>query len=202
MQEWYAQKRLEIEEAFQAVTPGLDEIELVTSPSSRYSLEIIEYSNGPHAWCFSRGIVRDTQTGLVLADIKRNYGIFPFSWAENHPAGHDYLICSEDYQGQTVIELDTGNRVDYIPDSAEQGSGFCWVAHYPSPDGRFIFVDGCYWGCPYELVLFDFTQPMQLPYAEIKQWPVFEVKGFQPDGSFQFRYLAKVRNSMESVWTK
>lgn len=190
MQDWYLEKRKEVEKIF-AQASQVEKTEINESPSRKYSLEIIPYDNGPNSWAYSQGILKNIQTGSLIADVKRNYGRFPFSWSEGHPTGHDYLVCGEDYQGQTIIELDTGKRVD----NTEDGFGFCWAAHYPSNDGKYIFVDGCIWAGPYELILFDFSNPMEFPYREIKRWPVEEVQGFLPDGSFIFDYNAEVRIS-------
>ncbi len=195
MQEWYIEKRQAIDEVFANAEPMLDDATTSFSPSGQYSLEVIPHSTGPRSWGYSSGIVRLVELGKQIAEIKRNYGAFPHSWAENHPTGHDYLIAGEDYQGQTIVELDTERRLDYAPDSAEKGFGFCWAAHYPTPDGRFLFVDGCIWAAPYELVLYDFSNPMNLPYTELDRWPVWEVDGFQPDGSFVWQYDVEVRTS-------
>lgn len=132
MQEWYIEKRKAIDAVFAKAEPNFDDAETTLSPSGRYSLEVTPHSNGPQSWSYSKGIVRLFETGAQIAEIKRNLGAFPHSWSENHPTGHDYLIAGEDYQGQTIIELDTGKRLDYVPDAAEPGFGFCWAAHYPS----------------------------------------------------------------------
>ena len=50
-------------------------------------------------------------------------------------------------------------------------------------------------GRPYELVPCDFSQPLRLPYHELRRWPVWKVEGFQPDGSFVFEYEEEVRIS-------
>jgi hypothetical protein len=87
--------------------------------------------------------------------------------------------------------------VDHLPESAQSGVGFCWAAHYPSLDRRFLAVDGCYWACPYELVIYDFTQPMELPYPELYRAPVWEVHdgGFLADGSISWSSTDAVRKS-------
>ncbi len=195
MQDWYVEKREAIEKVFAQAEPVVDEAEIFTSPTGRYSLEVIPHRTGPKSWRYSKGIVRLEETGELISEIKRNYSAFPYSWAEHHPTGHDYVVAGEDYQGQTIVELDTGRRIDHVPDAAHQGFGFCWAAHYPSPDGRFIFVDGCIWAGPYELVQYDFHQPMSLPYSEINRWPVEKVHGFEPDGSLVWEYLAEIRTT-------
>lgn len=190
---WYVEKREEVAQVFQRAS--VVSVETHGSPSGRYRLEVARLSTGPNTWEYSRGRVLALPEGRLLSQVDRNYGAFPFSWCEVHPSGHAFLVCGEDYQGQTVIELDTGRRVDFVPPGTREGVAFCWAAHYPSPDGSLLFVDGCVWACPYELVLYDFSRPMELPYRELRRWPVWEVRGFQSDGSFVFEYPVEVRRS-------
>lgn len=137
-----------------------DTFESHVSPSGKYLLEIAAYASPNHSYG-SQGVVKSG--GRTIAVVNRNYDHFPFAWAERHPNDHDYLICGEDYMGQTVIELDTGERRDYV----DEDEGFCWVECSVSPHHRFIAVHGCYWACPYELMVFDMTQPLTLPYKRL-----------------------------------
>lgn len=136
------------------------------SPSGKYRIVIESYKTTSGAWNYTRGLVyNDTK---LIADVKRNYCSFPYLFVEDHPNGHDYLICGEDYQGQTIIELDTGKRIDYLPDGAKKGYGFCWAHYETSPDKTLLVVEGCYWACPYETIIMDFSDPMTLPYIELE----------------------------------
>ena len=137
-----------------------DTIESHVSPSGKYLLEIVEYAS-PNRSHGSQGVVKSG--GRTIAAVNRNYGHFPFAWAEQHPVGHDYLICGEDYMGQTVIELDTGERRDYV--NADEG--FCCVEYSVSPHRQFVAVHGCYWACPFELWVVDMAQPLALPYKKL-----------------------------------
>jgi hypothetical protein len=139
------------------------------SPSGRYLLKISYYKTAEGCWDYSRGRVYDKNHNLI-ADVKRNYASFQFAWAEGHPNGHDYLVCGEDYQLQTVIELDTGKRVDAPPTEAYmQGNEFCWVHVVPSPNRLILAVSGCNWGDAYYIDLYDFKEPMKMPYPKIAE---------------------------------
>jgi len=137
------------------------------SPSGKYRLVVTTYTTRPGAWDGTLGVVSrvpdgSTATGLdtEIARVKRNYHSFQHTWIENHPNGHDYLVCGEDYQGQTVIELDTGARRDHLPPEAEQGHAFCWIdSNFHAPT-RTLVVMGCIWACPYEFRFHDFSSPM------------------------------------------
>ena len=137
------------------------------SPAGKYRLVVTTYQTGEGYWNYTQGKVYRGEK--CLAEVRRNYHQFPFTFIEGHKNGHDYLVCGEDYQGQTVIELDTGERVDYRPDAAEKGHGFCWAYYKPSPNGTLIVVNGCIWACPYENHVYDFAKPMKPPWPRLFQ---------------------------------
>jgi hypothetical protein len=131
------------------------------SPSGRYRLVVTRHPTQPGRWAYSRGVVHRRDRDEPIAVVCRNYSHFPFAWVEGHAAtGRDYLVCGADYQGQTFIDLVDSSRRDHLPAEAAQGWGFCWVAHHPSPDGTRLAVEGCFWACPYEVVIYDLSEPM------------------------------------------
>lgn len=164
----YAERRKELEALFDAKNRIEDTANTIDSPCGNYRLEICRYATGPNTWKVSRGIVTRMHDRQLIADVKRNFDHFWYSWVQ-HPNGNDYLLCGEDYQGYSVINLTTGKSTVYFPDAGVKGFGFCWVAAYPSPDGLMLAVDGCYWACPYDVVFFDFRNPEQLPLPEINR---------------------------------
>jgi hypothetical protein len=168
---------------------------IVLSPCARYRLEICEYSTGPNTWNYSRGIVMRQADGQLIADVKRNYGHFWHAWVQ-HPNGNDYLLCGEDDQGYSVINLTTGASHVYFPETGYQGCGFCWAAVYPSPDGLVLAVDGCYWACPYEVVFYDFQRPSQLPLTELARLDGLEdCRGWIDNETFVLTREIEVRKS-------
>jgi hypothetical protein len=151
------------------------------SPSGKYRLVVTPYKTGPNSWNYTLGQVYEGDR--LIAEVQRNYSAFPFAWVENHPNGHPFLVCGEDYQGQTVIELDTGRRVDYLPQGAKRGVGFCWVEIHPSPKGDMLAVEGCYWACPYEVVIHDFSDPLDPPWPELSRDDCKSFGGWNEDGT-------------------
>lgn len=137
-----------------------------------YTLIIDAYSTTKGAWSYTMGTVAKNEK--IIANVHRNYSNFWHHFVLNHPDGHDYLLCGEDYQGQTVIQLDTGKRKDYLPNAAHLGAGFCWGDAKSSPSGTKLFVDGCYWACPYEMIVYDFSRPMNLPYKQLGSRDAYE----------------------------
>jgi hypothetical protein len=136
--------------------------------SEKYELHVTSHSTGKGTWAYTKGKV--FAGDKLLTEVCRNYSSFPFRFIENHPNGHSYLICGEDYQGQTVIELDTGRRRDFLPKEAKEGHGFCWSSYEFHAATQILVVDGCYWACPYEFKFYDFSDPME------KGWPLLETE--------------------------
>lgn len=146
------------------------------SPSGKYRL-VIEGFETNGGWNYSQGTVYVTVKDKPIGIIQRNYSVFPYCWVEGHSNGHDYLVAGEDYQGQTVIELDTGGRRDFLPKEAEEGHGFCWASSTYNSTHQVLIVDGCYWACSYEYRVYDFSDPME-------GWP--QVEPFNEDGSLTY----------------
>lgn len=156
------------------------------SESGRYKLVVQRYAF-KKGWNYSKGSVY--RGDELLFEVHRNYGGFPFLFIEGHPNGHDYLVCGEDYQGQTVLELDTGRRRDFIPNSGTLGVGFCWVSMRFDAATKLLVVAGCIWACPYEYRFYDFSDPMEgWPslesdegyFEDDNKWPEIE-----PDGTIR-----------------
>jgi hypothetical protein len=195
MDERYLEKRKHIEQFFipENIIPNSGNIDV--SPSGQFQIEINRYFTLPNRWEYSRGIVTNISGGKVVADVKRNYGHFWHTWVQ-HPNGYEYLLCGEDYQGYSLLNLNTGKYQVYFPEAGYKGAGFCWVVVHPSPDGLVLAVDGCYWACPYELVVFDFRDPGNLPYPELARFEALDgCDGWTDNDTFVLRREITIRKS-------
>ena len=196
MNEQYIEKRKAIDEVFEQYSKIVGSEKELVSPSGLYKLETSRYGNGKEVcWNYSRGIVSEISTGRIIADVRRNYGNFWHTWIE-HPNGNEYLLCGEDYQGYSVVNLTHGTYQVYFPDEGHQGFGFCWAAVYPSPDKIILAVDGCYWACPYEVVFYDFREPDNLPYRELDRVDLLnECEGWLDNETFVLTREVEIRKS-------
>ena len=149
------------------------------SPSGAYRLVVTSHPTGKGTWAYTKGRVYRGDT--LLATVCRNYSPFLFAWVEGHENGNDYLVCGENYQGQTLVNLSNGSKTSFLPKAAEQGHGFCWAGVSPSPNGKYLMVDGCYWACPFEVVLYDFSEPEKMPWTEVLR-AEGSFKGWSDDG--------------------
>jgi hypothetical protein len=189
----YSQRRFEIESRFKWYRRDRQKTETSVSPSGNFQLAIDTYTTGENTWAYTRGRVYRAGGGKAIADVKRNYSHFWYSWIQ-HSNGNEYLLCGEDYQGQTIINLTRGDTCTYFPESGYEGRGFCWTAAFPSPDSTIVAVDGCYWACPYEIVFFDFSDPENLPYKEyLRVGDLFECDGWLDNDHFRLIREIQVR---------
>ena len=199
MRQQYDEQRKEFEAMFDSLPKVADSDEEFVSPSGLYKLHVAEYCKAEthQNYYYSRGFVSKIADGQIIADIKRNYSSFWHSWVE-HPNGNEYLLCGEDYQGYSVVNLTQETYQSYFPDEAYQGSGFCWVAAYPSPDSLMLAIDGCIWACPYELVFYDFREPDNLPYKELGHIDLLrECEGWLNNETFVLNREVEIRKSDE-----
>lgn len=129
----------------------------ICSPSGDFILTLQGY-----------GIVEDKRSGGRIADIKRNYSHFPYLWIQ-HPNGKEYLVCGEDYQGYTIINATDAKVHNFVPEGWLNGVGFCWISYEFDPETQKLKVYGCYWACPEEIVVYDFSDPDTVPLKELNR---------------------------------
>ena len=161
----YKESRKELEKFFKKKMLG--EAKAHFSESGNYVLTIQQYETKKGCWKYSRGIV-ENKDGESIADIKRNYSSFEFLFVV-HPNGKEYLVCGEDYQGYTIINLTDKVIKTYVPEGWLKGAGFCWIDYKFNEDDQQLIVNGCYWAFPYETVTYDFSNPDELPFKELNR---------------------------------
>ncbi len=161
-----------------------DSREEFLSESKQYKLVVTPYGTSPGCWSYTQGLVYKIGGDTPIAEVQRNYSSFPYLFIDSHPNEHSYLVCGANYQGQTVIELDTGKRRDFVPEEAKKGFGFCWASYKFDVSSQMLIVEGCFWAGPYEFRFYDFSDPMagwpEIEFDEVyadDKWPTIEADG-------------------------
>ncbi len=181
-------EREKIDAYFRPENRKEETLEVHTSASGKYRLEVCRYStiepgSSQRTWDYSQGKVYRGNSTEPVATINRNYGRFPCTFIEGHPNSQDYLVAGEDYQGLTVVELKTGLRKDSLNRDADKGFGFCSADFVFNQENKVLLICGCYWGGPYEYRIVDFSDPIargwetvesERYYEEDPRKPVFE----------------------------
>lgn len=158
---WYLAGRRDVEPFFTQKNKHGDKTQ-VTSPCGKYQLDIERYKTGEHGWDYSRGIVCERKTGAKIAEIKKCAPNFWYCWVGK------FLLCAEDPQGYTVVDLENKKTYTYVDPKARAGLGFEWVEVQPSPNGRFLAVQGTYMGTGQMTVVYDFTNPTKFPLPKLR----------------------------------
>ena len=145
-----------------------EEREIIISPSGKYKLIIDGYRVNPKYKdpSVTRGVVRKLKEETIIADIKRNINYFFYHWII-HPNENEYLLCGENYQGYTMVNLSKRLTQSFLPEEAKEGMGFIWSTVYPSPDKLVLAVGGCVWGMNHEVRFYDFSNPDVFPLKEL-----------------------------------
>jgi len=175
---WYKIKRKDIEDKIDNGEMLSNKRMQYESPLKKYVLTItpVAFEEDSRYWAFTIGKVYKKikqKTGNLIATIHRNSEKFPYAFLEDQPDGHDYFICGEDYQGQIIIQLDTGVRVDYIGEKAKRNMEFCWQKFHLSPNKEIIAIEGHARNKPSEVTeyrgvrFFKFINKLELPYEEL-----------------------------------
>ena len=153
---YYADLRAAIDDPSAEVVPGN-----LIPLGYNYVMRILNYRTS--RWGYTRAVV--TGDDGTIAAVNRNYSSFWYCFIENHATtGHDYLLCGDDYQSFTVCDLTTGDRWSRRFEGAEDGYGWCIrsASVIPGAPGVWLAMTGCYWACPDETRVYDFTDPGSL----------------------------------------
>lgn len=78
-----------------------------------------------------------------------------------HADGKFYLVFRQDLYGYSVLELDRGRIMRFVPDAWTLGKeSFIWDGVHYLRGWDALVVSGCYWGVPNGVHLVSFAEPM------------------------------------------
>jgi hypothetical protein len=199
---WFGSKKTKHEKYRKGIgkyfkTPGK---EIEVSEFEGFRLNVSSHETRKGCWSYTEGIVTRLSDNFIVADIKRNYATFWHTWV-NHPNGKKYMLCGEDYQGYSIVNLTDGIYKVHFPEEGYEGHGFCWVSATPSPSGKLLAVEGCIWACPYEILILDFSEPDSLPYKSFSCLDALSgMKRWHNDDSIEIINELDIRKSDGKLW--
>jgi hypothetical protein len=174
--------RAAFEAQFEKLFPLPDSFGVVDSPCGRYELEMTRFAEYPPELTqttflkkrgepdCSRDIVREKETGRVIAGSRRIRCSFWSEWVD-HPNGDQYLLCAEDAAGYSVVNLTSAKTHQYRPSASDRDSSLLWCHVYPSPDKTRLAVFDARFYDSAACALLDFRSPDSLPYPELARGP-------------------------------
>lgn len=83
-----------------------------------------------------------------------------------HSNGHKYLSFQVDLYGMSYLDLESGEVYHYIPEGYPHdidqycGESFIITDIHYDPQSNLIAYGGCYWAGPYEVMVGDFSDPL------------------------------------------
>ena len=156
--------RIDIKKDFNEKTFQKGDFETFQSPSGQFRIDATNYWLKEPVWDLTKVEIYDQKINEKILDFFINESRFFHGWVT--AKNIDYLICAEDiFGGQTVVDLTNRQMKGYSPNE----DGFIWTDFHLSPDSKTLATIGCYWACPYVIKLFDFSDPLNLPLAEIRE---------------------------------
>ena len=117
-------------------------------------------------------ICRLIKDGSVVFEWKNTDGNSRVADIIHHSDGHTYFIFDEDLYGYSVLDLDSLQSMHYIPAESygrypeEFKETFIWCNCFYNPENDLLAVDGCFWACPGDVIVLDFSDPMTAVEAE------------------------------------
>ena len=84
-----------------------------------------------------------------------------------HRNGKHYLIFRTELYGYSVLEVESGQEMHYVPACVHPEEGqkaeevFIWTGADYDPHTDLLAVTGCIWACPYSTIVLDFSCPLQ-----------------------------------------
>ena len=164
--------RAEIKKYFDEKTLLPDTEEIYFSPDKRYFFKSNYYrqSDNKRSWTVSKIEIFQTNPEEKLFEFIRNDDSLFHGWLTIEQ--RTYLLLSEDLEGKSIFDF--LNR-DFHSYSFENDK-FIWCEYYPSPDGKQLAIIGCFWGGPYEIIVFNTSEPLNIPYTELYRQDTFQEK--------------------------
>lgn len=176
---WYEDRRGKVMQAISVGKPLKGKRETRKSPSEKYTLELLPYSvSDKKIPYYSVVEIVRTKDGERLGKVIRNEADFPFLFVEDYD-GKDYLLCAEDYQGFTIINITEGKKYDYIAEKSKRDLALRISDFYLSPDRKTLAIEGHAKSKPNDIVELDeihfyrITDLTKLPYAEVDKRIIF-----------------------------
>ena len=128
--------------------------------SAQYSVHVQRYNGSVNGYNLHGSECRLLHGGKAIAQWRSINNDGEFFQQIQHSNGRTYLIFRQDLYGYSVLELDSGEIMQFFPDKALTGETFIWTDAAYNPSTNTLAVSGCYWACPFSTHLFTFDNPM------------------------------------------
>ncbi|MBK8147983.1 MAG: hypothetical protein IPK58_07140 [Acidobacteria bacterium] len=136
------------------------------SPCGKYRLRKSEYRQiKPDChWDVARYQIFETASDHLIFEFIADDTLSDDSHVWIAINGVDYLVCAEDrFGGHSIFDLTNRKFASF----SNGEDGFIACRYYPSPGLTKLALYGCFWACPFEVIVVSFGSPMSLPWPEL-----------------------------------
>lgn len=115
----------------------------------------------------------ELRKGVLLKDNEeifsyQEYDVSPKNAAQviRHSSGREYFLFKEDLYGMSVLDIASGEIYHHIPAGEQHdkdyhcGESFIITDIHYDEASDLIALGGCFWACPYDVMVADFSDPM------------------------------------------
>jgi len=142
------------------------EKELESGYSVRYYYYADEENRKPGYAPVDGEICRLFKDDRLIFEWKNTDGKSRMASFVHHSDGNTYFVFDEDLYGYSVLNIETLQCMHYIPAEShgkypeEFEETFIWFRCFYNPQNNLLAADGCYWACPGDVIVLDFSDPM------------------------------------------
>lgn len=133
--------------------------------SDEYSLQVWEYEDNRYE--AHKCALIETSTQKIIYEYNEfDCHIRPITKIIRHSNGHRYFPFNVDLYGISYLDIDTMEVYNYIPEGythlhpAPMGESFIITDIHYDKESDLIAYDGCYWACPNDVMVGDFSNPL------------------------------------------
>ncbi len=160
--------------------------------SDGYSVHMVTYSkyikNDEREIALSKETIKKSDE-IIFEYYYEGFQSEPFKDFIYHSNGHRYWAFKVSLYGMSYLDVDTMEVYNYIPEGYEHkeeymcGESFIVTDIHYDKESNLIAYGGCYWGGNYEIMVGDFSDPLNFnPHL------VSIIDIFDPDGDFDYEF--------------
>lgn len=153
-----------------ALLPNTEETHFSPDKKYYFTSNYYQQTDNHRNWIVSKIQIFQTDNKEKIFEFIRNDDSSFHCWL--NIANKSYLLLSEDLEGKSIFDITNRKFFSY----SFEYDKFIWCEYYPSPDGKRLAIIGCYWACPYEILVFDTSEPTKYPYRELYRQVTFQEK--------------------------
>ena len=143
------------------------DLEDAVSPTEKDAArDLVRYAIGNLHLCGSESELLDNE-GKVRYAWRNLDTDGEFCSLFRHRNGKHYLIFRTELYGYSVLEVESGQEMHYVPACVHPEEGqkaeevFIWTGADYDPHTDLLAVTGCIWAYPYSTIVLDFSCPFQ-----------------------------------------